>query len=405
MKVLLVNTSECTGGAAIAALRLTEALNHNGVEARMLVRDRRGGRPAVTALPGRWAARLHFYWERLVIWLHNGLSRRMLWYVDIANAGTDITQLPEFREADVVHLHWVNQGMLSLDDIGRIVHSGKRVVWTMHDQWPYTGVCHHSVDCRLFQSHCHHCPQLCRPSARDLSYRVFRRKLELMRGARVTFVGCSRWIAGLAATSALLQGQKVVAVPNVVPEVFCPMDRTEARRRMGLPDGGRLVLFGACRVSDRRKGADYMIEACRRLAHKDVTLVIVGGQGAWMRQELPLPAVVTDYIGSEADMAALYAAADVYVTPSLMENLPNTIAEAMSCGTPCVGFDTGGIPEMIDHLENGYVARYRDVDDLARGIDHVLDHDLRQAARRKAAETYAPDLVARQYINIYEGQL
>ena len=146
-----------------------------------------------------------------------------------------------------------------------------------------------------------------------------------------------------------------------------------------------------------------MIAACRRLSHARVTLVIVGSQGRWMLGELPaMDVLVLDYISDEHQMATLYSAADVYVTPSLMENLPNTIAEAMSVGTPCVGFHTGGIPEMIDHLENGYVARYCDVDDLARGIDYVLDHDLREAARQKAAVSYSEDAVAKQYIRIYE---
>ena len=389
MNVLLVNTSERTGGAAIAASRLMHALNRHGVNARMIVRQKRG---------------FPFYWERMVIWLHNRLSRRMLWYVDIANAGTDITLLPAFREADVIHLHWVNQGFLSLEVIDRILHSGKRIVWTMHDQWPYTAICHHSRDCRRFQTRCHDCPQLCYPSNKDLSYKVFTRKLALMGNAHVTFVGCSQWIAGLAATSALLRGQRIVSIPNAVPaDAFHPMDRLEARRRMHLPEHGHLVLFGSCKVSDRRKGADYMIAACRRLSHARVTLVIVGSQGRWMLGELPaMDVLVLDYISDEHQMAALYSAADVYVTPSLMENLPNTIAEAMSVGTPCVGFHTGGIPEMIDHLENGYVARYCDVDDLARGIDYVLDHDLREAARQKAAASYGEDAVAKQYIRIYE---
>ena len=195
MNVLLVNTSERTGGAAIAASRLMHALNRHGVNARMIVRQKRG---------------FPFYWERMVIWLHNRLSRRMLWYVDIANAGTDITLLPAFREADVIHLHWVNQGFLSLEVIDRILHSGKRIVWTMHDQWPYTAICHHSRDCRRFQTRCHDCPQLCYPSKKDLSHKVFTRKLALMGNAHVTFVGCSQWIAGLAATSALLRGQRIV---------------------------------------------------------------------------------------------------------------------------------------------------------------------------------------------------
>ena len=402
MKVLIVNTSASGGGAAIAALRLMDALRANGADARMLVRDCAVPHEGVTALPQSPVLRLKFVWERLVIWLHNRLSRRMLWYVDIANAGTDITRHPAFLEADVIHLHWVNQGFLSLDQLDRIFQSGKRIVWTLHDQWPYTGICHHSVDCTRYQHHCHHCPQLCHPSAKDLSYKVFARKLSIMRQARITFVGCSRWIAGLAEKSALTQGHRVVSVPNAVPSVFSPMDKAEARRLHGLPEEGKYILFGSCKVADRRKGADYLIEACRRAELQHVNVIIVGGHAEWMRDSFSQPVYIINYVHSPERMAALYAAADVYVTPSLQENLPNTIAEAMSVGTPCVGFEVGGIPEMIDHRQNGYVARYKDVADLAQGVAWVLDNDLRRAARQKASASYNPDTVAQQYISLYE---
>ena len=102
MRVLLVNTSERTGGAAVAANRLMEALNNNGVKVKMLVRDKETQQVTVSALPKSWRLQWHFLWERLVIWMHLGFKREHLFDIDIANSGTDITKLPEFKEADRV---------------------------------------------------------------------------------------------------------------------------------------------------------------------------------------------------------------------------------------------------------------------------------------------------------------
>ena len=147
MRVLIINTSEKTGGAAIAARRLMEALKNSGVQVQMLVRDRQTDAADVVELPPSWLNMWRFIWERLVIWKANRFKRHNLFQVDLANTGTDITTLPEFKEADVIHLHWVNQGFLSLKDIRRIIDSGKPIVWTMHDQWPFTGICHYSGEC------------------------------------------------------------------------------------------------------------------------------------------------------------------------------------------------------------------------------------------------------------------
>ena len=147
MNVLIVNTSEKTGGAAIAASRLLEALNDHGVKARMLVRDKQTDRLTVVALPHSLRQKWNFVWERAVLWMHNRFSMKNLWTVSLANTGTDITQTDEFQWADVIHLHWINQGFLSLRDLEKIVRSGKRIVWTLHDQWPYTGICHYADDC------------------------------------------------------------------------------------------------------------------------------------------------------------------------------------------------------------------------------------------------------------------
>ena len=157
MKVLIVNTSERTGGAAVAASRLMEALNNNGVKAKMLVRDKQTDAVTVAALPGRWRQQWNFLWERWCLLWHLRGQRRYLFKLDMGNAGSDITRLPEFKEADVVHLHWVNQGMLSLQGIRRILDSGKPVVWTMHDAWPSTALCHLTLGCKNYKTQCRNC--------------------------------------------------------------------------------------------------------------------------------------------------------------------------------------------------------------------------------------------------------
>lgn len=405
MKILIISTSERTGGAAIAASRLLHALNRqDGIQAQMLVRDRQTNSSSVLTLPNRPLLKIYFVWERFVIWAYNLFHKKNLWQIDIANAGADITHTSAFRQADIIHLHWVNQGMLSLSTLHKIILSGKRIVWTMHDQWPSTSLCHYSEDCHRYQTHCCKCPLLQLPSQHDLSWRIFRRKQKILQKANITFVGCSQWIASLAKSSALLRDQNIVTIPNAMPAaIFHPMDQAQARQAFQLPLDKKLVLFCSQKVTDERKGMTFLMQALEILdksdLHDKLQVVVVGKGADTLTHKLIHP---LGEIRDEKSMASLYAAVDTFVTPSLQDNLPNTIAEAMCVGTPCVGFNVGGIPEMIDHLQNGYVASYRDATDLAKGIRYILTHDLRNAAAQKAATTFNEDKVAQQYIQIYE---
>ena len=413
MRVLIVNTSERTGGAAIAANRLMHALNRNGVEAQMLVRDRKTDALEVVSIPQSRRLKANFLWERGVIWLNNGLSKQGLFQVDIANAGTDITTLPAFQQADVIHLHWVNQGFLSLKNLERICASGKPVVMTLHDQWYFTGICHYSSDCDKYRTQCEKCPMLKGPGI-DLARRVYNRKRAIYEGRNITFVGCSRWMADLARKSSLTRGHTVTNVPNAIDtDVFKPMDKLEARRRHNLPMDKKLLLFGAQRITDKRKGFDFLVEACEHISMHHPTLpgqlevVVLGGDAPSVKELLPLPVHIVNYLSNEDDIAQLYNAVDLFVTPSLQDNLPNTIVEAMSCGTPCVGFDVGGIPEMINHKQDGYVADYCDSLDFAQGIAWCLNPDrqpaLSAAARADALATYSQSVAATRYLSIYQS--
>lgn len=417
MRVLIINTSERIGGAAIAANRLMEALKRHGVKAQMLVRDRQTRQLSVCAVPQSWLLPLKFLWERFIILLNNGLRKSTLWLVDIANTGTDITAMPEFRQADVVHLHWVNQSFISLDGLRRILRSGKPVVVTMHDMWYFTGICHYAGSCRRYESQCRRCPLLgSLHIGGGLAQRVWKRKQAMLSERPLTFVGCSQWMADMAARSALCQGHRIVAIPNAInTDGYAPEPRQAAREAFSLPQEKQLVLFSSQRITDERKGFHLLRQALRHIAdeHPEVAarlaLVVVGGEADKVAHSVPLPVFPISYVSKEADMMKLYNAVDVFVTPSLQDNLPNTIMEALACGTPCVGFAVGGIPEMIDHQQNGYVATYRDASDLARGILWTLDPErseqLAQHAREKALRAYAEEQVAAAYTRIYETAL
>jgi glycosyltransferase involved in cell wall biosynthesis len=415
MRVLIVNTSERTGGAAVAASRLMEALNNNGVKAKMLVRDKETDRLTVAAVPGQKWMQFYFLWERFVVWLRLYFNRKHLFEVDIANCGADVTQLPEFQEADVVHLHWINQGMLSLKGIRKILNTGKPVVWTMHDIWPATAICHLTLDCRNFETQCAHCRLLPgNGSTNDLSTQIWKRKQQMLNDRQITFVTCSQWLAGEAQKSALLKGQRVVSIPNPIDtHIYTPKDKQQARQRVGLPTEGRIILFASQRVTNRNKGMGYLLEACRLLAEQypekkeDITVAILGGHAEEIEGQLPFRTCPLGYVNDEQRIVDIYNAADVFVLPSLSENLPNTIMEAMACGVPSVGFRIGGIPEEIDHQQNGYVADYCSSEDLARGIWWTLyeaDHEaVRKACLQKVAHNYSQQSVANRYLEVYES--
>lgn len=413
MRVLIVNTSEKTGGAAVAANRLKDALNNNGVKAKMLVRDKETDDITVVGLPNSLRLRFNFLWERFCIYLRLHFSKTHLFEIDIANAGADITTLPEFKEADVIHLSWINQGMLSLRGIRKILASGKSVVWTMHDIWPATAICHYSHQCNYFKSACKHCYLL--PGGggdNDLAASVWRKKQNMLKGANIFFVSCSRWLEAQAKQSALLMGQHVTSIPNPIDtHVFCRRDKADARCRVGLPLDKKIILFVSQRVTDKRKGMDYFIDAVRQWVDQqperkeDTAIAILGGHSEEVAQQLALPAYPLGYVSDEKTIVNVYSAVDTFVLPSLSDNLPNTIMEAMACGVPCVGFKVGGIPEEIDHLKNGYVARFRDVEDLAKGMKWVLfeaDYEaISHQAVAKVARNYSQQSVAMRYIEVY----
>jgi glycosyltransferase involved in cell wall biosynthesis len=386
MKVVLVNTL-ASGGAYVACKRLKQALQRNGVDASL-----------IEIKAKRW----NFLWERFCIWVANHFSRKNLFAVSIANTGTDISKLDVVREADIIHLHWINQGGLSLHNIEQSQALGKPIVWTMHDMWPFTGICHHANECTQYRTKCLSCPK----NANILARKIFDKKQSIWQ--HLTFIGCSKWISSLAEKSRLTGNSQVFSIPNPIDTTLLkPIAKAQAKQQLGLDPNVKYILFGAVNSIAPAKGVEYLLRADQLLTTKKIQYLVLGKNGKSIIEKLTHEGVDLGYISDDSLKNIIYSAADVFVTPSLEENLPNMIMEAMACGTPCVGFNIGGIPEMIDHKQNGYVAQYKDALDFARGINWVLSsqEDLGTAARTKVTNVYAESVVANQYIQLYQSLL
>ena len=392
MKVLIISTTERTGGGAIAAKRLLTALNKNGIKAKMLVRDKQTDDVNVAS----YGNIIPKVMERLRLMCRLLKPFRQTWQYDLASDGIDILSTPEYKEADVIHLHWVNQGMLSLKQLRQMLLSGKRIVWTMHDEWPFRGIRHYTEEGNAMEE----------KNISALEERLFKSKQEIYQLGNIRFVGCSQWITDLAQEA--MPNANVRHINNCIPHsIFHPQDRQDARKAFSLPQDQKLILFTCQKVTDKRKGMAYLLEALKYLNEPKPHLVVVGGNTEdLLNSNLGIDKSnlhFIPYVNGEKEMARLYSAVDCFVTPSLQDNLPNTIAEAMSCGTPCVGFNAGGIPEMISHMKNGYVAQYCDSKDLAHGIECALSHpEWKEAAMHSAAHDYSEDRVAKEYAKAYE---
>lgn len=418
------------GGAAIACLRLLKTLNQTeGIKAIMLVQEKKRDYPNVKAIAETWLQKKlafeRFVRERLYFKFQEK-NKEIRFAFSPANSGIDISEHPLVQEADIIHLHWINFGFLSLKSLEKLFALNKPIVWTLHDMWAFTGGCHHSGDCENYQFSCGNCLQyLNNPSPNDLSNKVWQRKnailnhsLRLRSKHDITIIGCSQWLSNRAKKSSLLKDFLVKSIPNPLDtNLFSPQKKAEARIKLGLPIDKKLILFVAAKVSVIWKGFSYFQEALeilktQHIHHQEIELVILGESDVEIIQKLPFKVHSLGRISDVNQIVSVYSAADVYVTSSIQENLPNTIMEAMACGTPAVGFEVGGIPEMIESYKNemppnGFLAKYKSAESLAKGMKWVLfdaNYDeLSKNARQKVMDNYSEKVVLEQYLKVYRG--
>ena len=384
MQVLHINMSRRAGGASIAASRHSEAMRRAGISSDLLTLDE--------LLDGKPLRALAYKADRWLRFKVNGLygvfgSFGFMW------SGFSLDRNPKVLAADVIYLHWVDDGLLSIKSLERLLKLGKPVYWFMHDMLPVTGGCHYSMDCEKYRTACSVCPLMKRNYLPDIVACSFKEKLRRWGPySNLSFIAPSNWLAGCASSSSIGAGHNVTVCPNLIDtEKFKPGDKHSAKSFYFGEDGRKVILFGAEAVSNPYKGWNYMLECISTLDPAEYVCLVLGQSDSIIKDSVQVRTVFTGRLDSEDDIIRVYRAADVFVTPTLADNFPNVLLEAMACGLPCVGFDSGGVRDLIRHQQTGYLAQRCDAASLKDGIEWVLEDSSRygqlSARCREAAES------------------
>jgi glycosyltransferase involved in cell wall biosynthesis len=350
-----------------------------------------------------WRRKAAFLAEHAEIFARNGFNRANVFKISTAKYGMPMHKHPWVQDADVVCLNWINQGMLSMREIERIAALGKRIIWTMHDMWSLTGVCHHAGTCTRYTSECGNCNLISQGKRHhDLSTSVFKRKQRLYNRADIHFVAVSNWLAQKCRESALLANAKVSVIPNAFPVDDFSITPTLSRADLGLPDDKKLIVMGAARLDDPIKNLPLAIDALNAVTAADAVAVFYGDiRDASLLQRLHKPYIYLGTISSSHRLAALYAHATVVLSTSHYETLPGTIIEGMAAGATAVCTSQGGQPDIVDHEKTGYLAAQQRADILAGYIDRALSAPFDRAAQHQAiASRFSADRIAAAYLNL-----
>lgn len=412
MKIASLSTFDNQGGAARAAYRLHQGLNQIDVESWILCQSKFSQDPKV--IGGKTSSGieqvktgLRLSLDQLPLKRYRHKSKQLFsphWLA--SKIDKQVTQL----NPDIINLHWISAGYLKIETIAKFQSP---LVWTLHDMWSFTGGCHYNQSCDKFTTACGACPQLGSTRELDLSRQIWQRKQKAWRNLNLTVVTPSRWLGDNAKASSLFSDRRVEVIPyGLDTDTYRPIDQATARKLLKLPQDKQLVLFLSLNAtSDERKGFHLLQPALQQLSQSGwqdkLELMVVGSSPPENPPELGFKAHYLGILTDDLTLALVYSAADVFVASSLQDNLPNTVLEAIACGTPCVTFNIGGMPDMIEHQQNGYLARPFIIEDLAQGVRWVLEdptrlQSLADYSRTKAKQEFSLKIQARRYQNLYQ---
>jgi glycosyltransferase involved in cell wall biosynthesis len=416
IKVLSVNTSDRNGGAARAAYRIHCGVRSLDVDSRMFVKDKQSSDETVISL-GEFEP--HNLFNSIYKYIQNKLKNKIQHYrwgkyphvedVFLSDLRT-VSLHGAFRKLDfdLLHLHWVNLRFLNICELKKI---NKPIVWTLHDSWAFTGICHYTYDCEHYLHECGNCPFLHSENQHDLSRQIWIRKKKVYRNLNLHIVTPSQWLADCVAKSSLLKGFPLTVIPNGLDtKIYSPGDKKYACEKLGLDFSRKIILFGAINPNeDKNKGFSKLLEAIESLENRGVEKVTLAvfGTDKPIDLSINIPIHYLGFLNTDESIIDAYRAADVMVVPSLSEVFGQTASEAMACGTPVVAFNCTGIKEVVDHKITGYLAESYSSEDLANGIVWCLENNtgckLSNCAREKVLETYASEIVSNGYANLYNS--
>ena len=416
LRVLTVNVSDSSGGAARAAYRIHKATIEAGIDGRFLVKNKSLNDPnvlSVQSFDSFSSFKAPFRWLQHKI---NNKLQQARWrpYPNRQNVfmsdlrGSSVHGALQKIEYDILHLHWINLRFVDIEDLAKIT---KPIVWTLHDCWPFTGVCHYFYDCTRYKQSCGSCPHLASNNEKDLSHKVWQKKMEVFSKLNIHVVCPSNWLAQAARESTIFKQFPVSVIPNPLDtDFFVPGSKIDACKVLSISPEKRYILYGAMNaIKDRNKGFAEL-KSClqyyeKQFDAKDIEVLTFGSNE---KAQFELNHIRTTDLGllNDQQLRAAYRASDVMVTPSLSENLSNIIMESLSCGTPVVAFNIGGNSDMIDHKLNGYLAEPYNPQDLAAGIAWCLENntsgELSRRAQNNVEENYSMERVGEMYVELYK---
>ena len=320
--------------------------------------------------------------------------------------GTNVAQLDEIKNADIIYIHWALNGLLNFNSIRQIAKLNKPVIVFLHDMWAITGGCHHSFNCEKYKiSGCNNCQMFTSIDKNDLSAKEFNKKLKLYsKFNNLNFVSPSRWLYNCAKESLLTKDKPVFYIPNILDNtIFKPFNKQTAKEFLNIDTTEIVVAFGAIAVNSPYKGWAYLQNALEILKQNDtvknISVLVFGSiYNKEIADAIPFKTKFMGYLKDEYSTTLIYNAADVFIAPSMAEAFGYVVMEALCCGTPVVGFDVGGIPDMIRHKENGYLAKYKDAEDLAAGIQYCIQNKIKGSL----VPELDPSLTVQKHLELFE---
>lgn len=424
MKVVILNKSDATGGAAIVSFRLLEALRQEGIDARMLVCEKLTDSPFVELADSSKTIKSKFLLERLKIFIKNGFNRASLFKIDTAEEALSLWKHPLVKGADAVLINWVNQGMLSLSGFKKILQLGKPVIWTMHDMWCLTGICHHAATCLHFTKQCGNCPLLGNlASPNDISHKTWQRKFSIYNNPalnqNLAFVPVSSWLKGKALESSLLKNQKLEVIPNAFPMASesCP-----PKPESPFPSNITL-LFGAARLDDPIKGLDTLRETTKILKNSNpdiasrLQLALFGNiKNPNALEGFQIPVVRLGVLRGEEEIKKAYRNSQILISASSYETLPGTLVEAQAYGCIPVSFNQGGQTDIVENGITGFLALYDDdiksrasnlAKEILKAVEVISNPELHSAFIERMSKSVVSKFsypeIARKYIALIKS--
>lgn len=418
LSVLSVSTSDLSGGAARAAYRIHKGVRLIGVDSHMFVKEKISNDDTIIPLHN-YLPKTFFY--KPLNYISTKIKNKIQqhnWskYTKCEDVYmSDLRSIPihgalQKLDYDILQLHWIGLRFLDLKELKKIK---KPIIWTLHDCWGFTGICHSFYNCEQYKYSCGNCPFLNSKRSNDLSRIIWKQKKKIYENLNLHIVCPSKWLADCVKTSSLLKDFPVSVIPNCLDtDVFTTNDKIKSCEHIKLNPSKRRILFGAMQLTnDKIKGFDKFLHAISFLEKKidctNLELLFFGANSEKIDIETNIPFSCLGYLSKDKDIVDTYNASHVMVVPSYYEVFGQTASEAMACGVPVVAFNCSGIKEVVDHKITGYLAEPYDAEDLANGIIWCLENnktgELSSNARKKVLENYTLEKVAENYVELFKS--